>query len=571
MASGLTQDGSLSRSAWARRQRSPGLSAREELGLDPLVTPVSLPDLVARAATSAFADDPYLVEVGGRILSFRDTALEMLCWGQALRDGGVQPGDRVINMQAPTATAVATWLGIAGCRAIEVSVNTALQGPVLSHLIQDADARVAVVEAEFLSRFLDAVLDHATGLRVIVTGGSAGEIERAVSVTGSPVEVVHADRALPPVDLDHLSTFGDPPAEQDAACILYTSGTTGPSKGVVLPWGALWDSAVGSNALRSIDEDRDCYYSPFGMGHVSGKYAVYSMAVSLGIVVLKRVGFKTQDFWRDVREYDCTRTLMMGVMARFLMNQPPHVSDADNPLCDVLMVPLIPDLTEFQQRFGIDRVVTDFSMTELSAPIVSAGSPMKSLKSSGRVRSGQDCRVVDEHDRALGPFEVGELVVRTDDPWRMFLGYWRNHEQTAQQWRNLWFHTGDAFYYDEEGYFFFVDRMKDTIRRRGENVSSMEIESIAMTHPKVQEAAAVALKLADGEEEEVKLHVYAPGGLDLDDLWQYLGDRLAPFMVPRFIEVLDSPLPRTRTEKIRKVDLRERGITAGTVERGRLR
>jgi crotonobetaine/carnitine-CoA ligase len=252
-------------------------------------------------------------------------------------------------------------------------------------------------------------------------------------------------------------------------------------------------------------------------------------------------------------------------MIPFLLKEPPSPRDRDHPLRHVVMVPLSDDAQAFAERFGVD-VYTTFNMTETSCPIVSERNP-RVRGTCGRPRAGVEARIVDENDCEVAPGEVGELILRTDVPWAMNHGYHKNPQATAQAWRNGWFHTGDAFRYDSDGNFFFVDRLKDAIRRRGENISSFEVEAELMAHPAVREAAAVAVP-SEHSEDEVLAVVAPVAGQSVDpaELLGFLLPRMPHFMVPRYVRVLPE-LPKTPTQKVQKNLLRADGVTPDTWDR----
>jgi crotonobetaine/carnitine-CoA ligase len=231
------------------------------------------------------------------------------------------------------------------------------------------------------------------------------------------------------------------------------------------------------------------------------------------------------------------------------------------------IVPLIEGAAEFQRRFGVN-VYTIFNMTEISSPIVSAPNP--SVRGTcGRVRAGVEVRLVDENDCEVPTGSVGEMLVRTDRPWAMSHGYHKAPEATARAWRNGWFHTGDAFRTDPEDNFFFVDRMKDAIRRRGENISSFEVEAEVLAHPDVRECAALAVPAEIGEDDVLVVISPVPGAVvDPAALIRFLTDRLAYFMIPRYVRTLVD-LPKTPSSKVLKAELRAAGVTADTWDRER--
>jgi crotonobetaine/carnitine-CoA ligase len=279
-----------------------------------------------------------------------------------------------------------------------------------------------------------------------------------------------------------------------------------------------------------------------------------------------RPRFDTARFWSDVREYRATTTILLGAMANFLHQQPAHPDDATTPLRDALLLPLVGDVDGFRERFGL-RVRTTFNMTETACCILSDGGDLADDTSCGRVRPGFQARVVDADDVEVGPGELGELVLRGDEPWTLMAGYWGKPEATVAAWRNQWLHTGDGFTRDADGNFYFVDRIKDAIRRRGENISSAELEEEVNAHPDVVESAAVAVPSEYGEDEIKLVVVPRPGTRPTpEELVAFLSDRVARFMVPRYVEIVDE-LPKTPTQKVRKVELRAAGVGPGTWDR----
>lgn len=512
-----------------------------------------LPHLLASRAAEC-PDRTFLQEVDGRSISYADLHRHTLIWADAYRRLGTVPGDRVAVMLPTGIDAVSAWLGLSWLCAWEVPVNTAYVGRMLHYLLEHSRSKMLVTARAYVERLSDvaAELTHLKAVVVADEGEVRGNlpfrmIGRSEFLTG----------ATPATDLDG-------PGPADIATVMYTSGTTGPSKGVLVPWAQLHATAATSIFTGDFGSD-DAYYMPFPLFHISGKGPIYTFALVGGRVVI-RPSFHTSSFWDDIRRYRCTTTLLLGAMANFINRQPRRPDDAATPLHTVVMVPLIAELEDFKQRFGV-RVSTAFNMTEISVPIHSDGWTLANLESCGRVRPGYEVRVVDDNDEELGPGTIGELIVRSREPWTLMAGYLDMPEATAAAWRNLWLHTGDAFRYDADGNYYFCDRISDTIRRRGENISSAEVEEVVNEHPGVLESAAIAVPSEWGEDEVKIVVVPLPGErVEPAGLIDFLSPRLAGFMVPRYVEVVES-LPMTPTEKVRKVELRARGITPTTWDR----
>jgi crotonobetaine/carnitine-CoA ligase len=500
----------------------------------------SLPALIAHHAKHD-PDRVYLIDITGSDRSYGKTHAAAQRWGGILREFDIEAGHTVLSMLPKSAIPVEVWMGIAWLRAIEVPVNLDYRGAMLQHVVNDSQARVMIVDSEYLDR-LEKLDLAATSLEHVIVVGHI-ERDRLPDLTVHDADSLLAT-AVP------LATDSEPEI-WDIATILYTSGTTGLSKGVLVPWEQLRMTALGPWSSPSAEE---VAYCPYPLFHVSGKFPLYQVALAGGRVVMRR-RWKTESFWSDIRTYGCTTTLLMSATTEFVNRAPRRPDDRDNPLSHVVMAPVIPDVEDFQERFDL-RVRTHFNMSEIS-PALCTGWSIEDAKSCGKAREGYQVRIVDENDMEVPVGAVGELVVRTDRPWRLMAGYWGRPEATSHAWRNLWLHTGDAFRRDEHGNYFYVDRMKDAIRRRGENISSFEVEREVLTHDDVAECAAIGVP-APGRDEEIKVFVVRKPDTSstLQDIADFVAARAPRFMIPRYYELVDD-LPRTPTGKIRKTVLRE--------------
>lgn len=509
------------------------------------------PALVRRLSRDE-PDKEILREVTGRRVTFVELQSLADRWADAV-DSVVHAGGATVATLLPAGIDyVAITLGIGWSRAIEVGVNTAYKGRILRHVLEDSGSTALIVHERYLEQLAVTELPDCLEAIIVVPGDGLASL---------PANSVWADEVLPASPA--VNDRPDPRAD-DIAWIIYTSGTTGPSKGVLCTWAQTYLTATGSHPVRLLTPE-DVYYSDLPMFHVAGRLKPYISALIGGRCVI-RESFSTKHYWSDIATHGCTTTQLFPAMQSFLMAEPARADDALTPLRNVLLAPLTSDIEEFMQRFGV-RLCTTWNMTETSSPIVSPGFDLVNGTSCGRVRPGYHVRIVDEHDNEVEPGEFGELVVRADEPHALMAGYYRHPEKTVESWRDLWFHSGDGFTLDEDGNYYYVDRLKDALRRRGENISSSDVEADILTHPAVNEAAVVGVPSAEGEQEVMAYVVLHPGrSMHPSELISHLEPIMPKFMLPRYVEVLDE-LPRTPTFRVQKHVLRDRGVGEHTWDR----
>ena len=462
---------------------------------------------------------------------------------------GVAQGDHVAVWMFDSKEAILTFFAINYLGAVFVPLNTAFKGQVLSHVLTVSDASLMVAHGQLLER-LDAT-EAASISKVIYLGANTG----ASDLDLVEYSTVAGEITAPPALLKPIEPW-------DTQSIIFTSGTTGPSKGVLSSYLHIFTNAGPETWHFVTGEDRFLINMP--IFHIGGMGVIFVMLCRGGSIAVMD-GFDTEQFWPFVKESQTSAFFLLGVMTTFLLKKEPSEQDKDHNVRLAFMVPLTETCTEFYERFGID-VYTIFNMTEISSPIVSDPNPTK-RGTCGKKRDGVDVRLVDENDCEVALGEIGEMIVRTDRPWGMNSGYYKNPVATAEAWRNGWFHTGDCFRQDDEGYFYFVDRMQDAMRRRGENISSFEVEAEVVAYTDVREAAAYAVP-SDIGEDDVMISVAPVAGKEIDHatLLNFLGDRMPYFMVPRYIRVLDE-LPKTPSAKVMKHVLRSEGVTPETWDR----
>lgn len=490
----------------------------------------------------------------GESWTYRDLHARVIQCAVGLQQLGVQQGQTVLVWLPNSREHVVVFLAINYLGAVFVPINTAYKGKLLAHVVENSDARLAVVHADLAARL--AEVDTARLEQVVVVGA-------ACPASIGRLRVLDHREVLQPAS-GTLAPPARPIEPWDPQSIIYTSGTTGPSKGVLSSYLHIYTMAGPETWPFVTADDRFMVNMP--LFHVGGMGVLYTMFVRGGSVsFIER--FDTASFLDTVRQTGTTAVFLLGVMAGFLEKLPARADDADSPLRLAFMVPLAGDIAAFSKRFGC-TIYTIFNMTEVSTPIISQPNPLV-RGTCGQMREGVEVRLVDENDCEVPVGTVGEMIIRTDRPWAMNSGYFRNPEATARAWRNGWFHTGDAFRKDEAGFYFFVDRMKDAIRRRGENISSFEVEAELMAHPAVREVAALGVPNEVSEEDV--LVVIAPvegAALDPTELLEFLRPRMAHFMLPRYVRLLPE-LPKTPTSKVLKHELRQQGVTADTWDRER--
>ncbi|MEX3936117.1 AMP-binding protein [Paraburkholderia phymatum] len=485
----------------------------------------------------------------GTELSYRDLDLQSNRLAHGFSSLGIGHGSHVALLMENSVDQLLSYFALGKLGAVSIPLNTASRGQQLRYLLTHSEASVLIVDAALWEQYAEISADLPLLQQVIVLGELP---EQRLAETAQSVEIRAFKTLYPEVSL--------PPETQvqfsDLAYIIYTSGTTGPSKGVMLSQAQcfLWGL---SHAMAFGQRDDDIAYICLPMFHVNAlQGATYNaLMVNSSIAVQKR--FSASGFWSDVRSSGATLTNLLGSMINILWSRPASDDDVNNRLRMCMSAP-IPDFgRDFERRFGL-RFIQSYSLTDFGpSHAFSLIDPVGKLGSCGRVRKGVHARIVDENDFELPAGARGELVLRHDVPWAHSMGYYKMPDATVKAWRNGWFHTGDCGYVDEDGYFWFLDRTKDAIRRRGENISAYEVEKILLQHPAVQDVAVFAVR-SEMAEDEVAAAIVCKAGAQLDQaaLIEFCRGEMAYYMVPRFLQVM-SDLPRNASQKIEKFKLRD--------------
>lgn len=507
-------------------------------------TPRVLPELLV-AQSERFGDRKLVIFDEGS-WTYVDALTVAARRAHALRAAGVGAGDRVALMVSNRMEFLEIFLGCAWLGAIVVPINVSSRGMQLQHILSNCGASLLVIENE-----LCPALDTLDFSKLAVE--KIWLVDETVPDSKIAVPMPKGDEAIEAAAL----------RPQDTIAIIYTSGTTGPSKGVCCPHAHLfwW----GANTADVLDlEEAERLYTALPLFHVNALNTVYQ-ALLTGSTVIVGKRFSASGLWPALSDNKATATYLLGAMVPILLSRPETPLDRAHSV-RIALGPGVPAEfhAPFRERFGFD-LVEGYGSTETN--FVIARGPEGKPGTMGRLRPGFHARVVDEEDNELPRGEAGELVLRHDEPFAFASGYFGMPEKTVEAWRNLWFHTGDRVVQDADGDFRFIDRLKDAIRRRGENISSFEVEQVLLAHPAVAAAAVFPVRSEMGEDEVMAAIVAAPGFvIDEADLIAFCRPKLSYFAIPRYLEVMES-LPTTENGKLQKFVLRERGVTATTWDR----
>jgi len=514
--------------------------------LDPRMPPLDalMPQHRLRHLARARGDRLFVVFDDGQEWTYAGFHDRVVRAASGLHGAGIRQGDHVVVWLPNGPEILLLWFAINYIGAVFVPLNTAYRGRILETVLEIAGGAMLIAHHGLIERLTGTA--HLPPRRMIVDGNDAPP------PGWSPAsEVLDTKGQAPPPEREIMPW--------DTQSIVFTSGTTGPSKGVCQSYFQQYTIATGAAFLGA--DDRCLMTLP--LYHQGGITGVNRMFFSGGSVAMTGP-FSTSTFWSTVRRTGATNATLMGAMAKFLVSQPPCDEDRSHTLRSVIIAPL-DEQEAFASRFGVD-VYSVYNMTELGAPLVTDPNP-KAQGTCGKVRPGFELRIVDEHDCELPVGARGELILRHETPWALTSGYHRNPEATAGAWRNGWFHTGDCFWRDAEGNYFFVDRLKDTVRRRGENISSFEVEAEIQAFPAVAEVAVIGVPSSDSEQDLMAVLVPKPGlAVEPVELLRFLQPRLPHFMIPRYVRSV-AELPKTASHKIQKQPLRDQGVAEGTWDR----
>ncbi|KAH8734520.1 putative coenzyme A synthetase [Ilyonectria robusta] len=494
-----------------------------------------------KRVVDSFPDRTFL-RFGGRDITFGEFDVAMRKLAGGLKRAGIQPGDRVLVMMANSVEMVYSWMATNQLGAVWVPVNTELKSVTLKHVIQAAQPKLAIVDVALWPELKSLnVLEDSS---VYVHGQCDGLAANFSTLLQSSIAVGDSAKVTPAT----------------TSAFLYTSGTTGRSKPCVLSheYFILQAQAlIESCGLRA----DDVLFCSFPLFHADATALTIIPAILLGAVAALSVRFTATRFWDEIRAAKATVYDFMGATLALTYKQPPSDRDRDHSVRLAWGVP-IPQFGEaYEERFG-HPLTTLYGSVEASLPIIQDRSRKLPVGSCGRLREGHQLRIANDMDEELPPNTPGHLLLRSDVPNAFFQGYFNDPENTAAASRGLWLHTGDIAKVDDEGNVYFIGRVKDVVRRRGENVNAAEVEEEFLQHPEVVIAAAygVPSQLGSGTEEDVKVAVQMRAGSTIDEkgLWEWAVQHMARFQVPSVIEFVDE-IKKTPTGKMEKGGLKTEG------------
>lgn len=464
----------------------------------------------------------------------------------SLAEEGVEKGDHVATFLYNSPKYLALWFGIAKLGAVMVPINISLKADGLAYIINDSAAEIVVLEEETRENYETARDDLEQISTEYLLDGSA---------EGYPPfeDLLKSDREEPP---EVTITQDDP------MCIIYTSGTTGLPKGVLLPHYSYINTGREFIDLVDLDEE-DRPFTSLPLFHCNAQQLTVMGSMLAGTSFAMTRWFSASSYWDQIRKYDATVFNYLGTMISVLNNKEPSDDDAENPAVYGVGAAAPAEIVdEFEERYDVE-LIEGYGLTETGTLAIfnRPGEGNATDKGSiGRPVSYTEVDVVDDDGWPVDTGEQGEIVVRPTRPNTVMLGYYEKPEKTVDDWQNLWFHTGDIGYKDGDGRFYFVDRKAYTIRRRGENIATQEVEQVLNDHPAVDESAIVGVP-SDLGEEEVKAYIITKeeDTVDSEGILSHCEERLAYFKVPRYVEFVGE-FPKTATERVEKYKLKERGI-----------
>lgn len=536
----------------------------------------TIPALLEEQA--GFRGDQVFLYLEEQPITYGDMHQRTVRAASILRELGVTRGDRVAIMMSTCPEWVVTWMASAMLGAVTVPINTANRGDFLSNQLIDSSASVAVVDVSMLGRLAE-IRDRLSSLRIVLVRSDMKTPDDGSELSLSnlrvlPIEVLTGEQIIgKDLAATSVTTGGSDNLQagelawREAVTVFYTSGTTGPSKGVVTTHQYLLSAAQSMVDCWKL-QTGETVYAPLPLFHMSAIGSVLGPLIAGGTGVIEKV-FSPSSTWAQVKRYNACGVLLAGAMVVMLWNLPEDPVERDLPIRFISAAPVPAHLYHgIEQRYSC-KIVTVYGLSEAFPVTYSGIDDENPPGASGRPNPSLEVAIVDDTDTQVIPGRVGEIVCRPSQPHVIFEGYENRPADTLGRMRNLWFHTGDLGRFDTLGNLTYVDRKKDAMRRRGENISSFEVEQAILRHPGVAEVAAVGVPSDLGEEDVMVWLVPKPGdAIDMVELLDFCAARMPYFAVPRYIEVVED-LPKNAMGRVVKDEIRKKGVRDATWDRER--
>ncbi|MCI4350831.1 MAG: AMP-binding protein [Thermoplasmata archaeon] len=464
---------------------------------------------------------------------------------RGLQDAGIHPGDRVAAFLYNRPEFLSLWFGTARIGAVLVPLNTGLKGELLRYELADSAPAGLVLERSLVTPYL-TVRSQVPVRRewVVESGGNTTELPAEVAAWS---ELRRSTASPTPIEL----------RPSDPASILYTSGTTGPPKGAVVPHEKLITTPTEIGRRSRLEPD-SVLFTSLPLFHCNAQEMTTLTALLNDLTAAFDERFHASTYWETAARLGATHVSLLISMVNVLFKQPPRATDRSHRVRTALTAGATKEIwPEFERRFGL-TIIELYGMTECGCTTLMNPPGAIRVGSVGTPLGFVEAQVVDDDDRPVEPGERGELLVRPRRPFTMFLRYHNKPDATVDAWRNLWFHTGDYVRRDADGYYYFIDRKKDVIRRRGENIAPYDVESVLNAHPAVFEAVVAGVPSDLGEEDVKAFVTRRPGGrADAKELFTWCAEHLPFFMVPRYLEFVEE-IPKTANQKAQRYLLKGR-------------
>lgn len=496
------------------------------------------------------APDKTFLQFLDQKITYQELSERMARSAYGFKELGIKKGNTICVMMDNSPEYLDVWFGLNALGAILVPINVHLKGEGLQYILGHSDCKAIVAHEKYMAQITACLTTLPKDIQLILHTDATNVAMNKSHVKLSDL-LSNTEKKLPQIDLPGTTT----------SSILYTSGTTGPPKGVMLSHQAYIHSAKEFAERMVGVREGDILFTTLPLFHINAQAHTVLGGIHSNASIALSDRFSASRFWDEIRNYKATIFNSLGSMIPILCKQPEKENDHDNPARITACAATPKEFWKrFEERFNV-KIVEGYGLTETTGFCVANPIDKSRIPSIGKPFPFIETKIADENGKRLQVREVGEIFIRTLKENTMMKGYYKMRNKTEEAMLDGWFRTGDLGYEDEDGYFYFSDRLKQCIRRRGENISSWEVEKVINDHPKVLESAAIGVPSEVGEEDVMVFVILKEGEkLAYDQLIEWCEDKMAYFMIPRYIQYVDY-FPKTATERIQKFKLQEQGAS----------